>query len=238
MMISNRTACALGATAVISSVYLYDKFLGIAKRHETDSFFERLSEIMKARVVRNHIRDTYTAKGHTATIAALSSAKPIGDKIERSKQELYTLQTDYSYYLAHVVKDYIGRKEKSPLVFHCEKNLKIPPFIDPVETFIYSGTLAQLHNLQARIALNEGNYVDCSNRLQDTTEKTHKTDVLLTGTTELDKCQKFKNNLERTALNLAAYEKRVGQTTEEDVPTPQYGSVKKEPSHDPETPMQ
>ena len=249
-----RAGYAAGGAATISSLYLfYQAIHSLSKGQEKDSYFERLSEIAKSRLVKGSISDPYTAQEHVKLARSLSSAKPIGKHIELSKQQLYSLQGTYFIYLACVLKEHL-HKTKSPPVFDYVKNLQIPPLksSENLEAYQYAGTVKSLHDLRARERILEGNYIRCSKLLKTGDDESTGIDVILTGVTQPKQCKQFENRVGLEAIRLATYEKnrdspdkgdaqKTSTWSEEDCPTPQPegpqktagGSKQDSPAHQP-----
>ncbi len=107
------------------------------------------------------------------------------------------------------------KPEATPPIFRWDAHLSLvlPDLLRNIHSgFIFAGSTPRIHDTKARDSILQGNYVRCKselevadpNRSSFSPRKYKQIDVILTGTTDLEKCRCFKNDYLRDLAYRAA----------------------------------
>ena len=170
---------------------------------------------------------------------------------EQTQQELEILSnTYYEGYLHNALERIEKPAEVLPVVFRYDENLHInlPPVQGkPNRGFVSSGSFFHIHDVKARDAFPNGNYVHCkkalyikegnaSNANLDGEERYRQVDVIITGTTDEKKCKLFKEHFLGDVAHLAATDSLESQDPYADTRVVEYTNNTLKPRRD-VTPM-
>ncbi len=167
------------------SYWVHEKSLLLPKS-QRGNFFLRMGEVAKAIIIARQIKDPYTASHHICTVATMSSKESVaGRRRELIEKEEHYIKESYC-------------KLAIEKILNGGTSLPPPVFARPIVSWMveFSGPLDNMHDLDARRKILEGNYVRCNLKiLVDGIDSGRSMETLLTGTKDPKERNKLPNML-------------------------------------------
>jgi hypothetical protein len=169
------------------------------------SVLARVQETRSAFQQARKMQDAYTAQHHPVLVASFPP-KPFTMANNEANKEIYALATPHAVDISKVLR----RNQGAP-VFRYDANLPalLPDL--PGESrkgFVFAGSFPEVQDPQARASLVNEDYVRCKSELEilhpETRSLKSVKDVLITGTSDPEKCLQFKNAFLRALACQAA----------------------------------